>query len=1081
MKSRIKSFALSFVAIPLLVLADACGDVVIGSGAPPAPAVSGFPVVESVTETAFPSAATAHLCNLPATVDAADLLGILFSTHAGTTATPAGWTELYDTGIGMSSQNAAAFVISAVGDEDGGTVDLVTSVSASGASCQVYRITDWSGTIGDVEAATFAISGTNQVDIPALDPTGDADNTLWIAVDHSSDDDIATTTIPNAYGNLVDTAVGAGTNLSARVASATRELNATSEDPGIWTLASNEAQLGVLIAVRHDASGEPPPPSNATPVWNATPNPTFTTSQPGVYSLANSANTADATEDASDTDGDALTFANEAGCSLPTGISIDNVNDEIDYNGTGLAGDTTGCVFSASDGTASANSAAFTIQIADSSAFYFDQDGGSDANDCLTPGTACQTISKANVIEFGPGVSVLFECGDTFGDDLTLDITDSGESGSPITIGQYGTCTGSNDPVIRQSQANGDWITYDSIDFNGDQFPDRVIRIRGDNVVVQNSEVHNGTGDGIDIRGGACATTCTIQNTEIHHLLAGTFGSKDDAHGIGIRAGTGNTVNVTVSNVNIHEVSGDSIQADPDWQSTTGWTINLTVSDSELWTQPLAANFNAGWSAGNIPGEGGLDTKGDTASTQSLTITMNNIVAHGWTDIAEISNRSAFNIKHSVDFTFDRGTVYDTEHCFRLRGDTGTGNPVIEIMNAVVYDCVNAMRVEDALDNPKIYNNTFGSGITTFYQEITGGIDAGADLRNNLFFGTVPANDFTDATNVTFDTDDIANEPDNDYEPCTAATQIVDQGDTIAAVTQDRNAISRAAPYNIGAFETSTATANCMGPPPPGGEHVYYDTLAARSDVNIAVAFRSQEDVEAHWRPNNHDDVSYDPVEDALQTRWPTAGGGSNIDDLRVVIDPPLSSGKVFVTWEAKWSVEWASDGGGDRMNGIRQFKDYQYAKSGGFMLEIRKIHHKTAPNDIEIPAGESGGIDIRTYFGGGGGAGQPDKRLKGTLADFVLGNEVWIRYFLFVEYGGNGKITLWVTQPGDAPTKIYDQATGDSSGDPGEFASFWFEHNSSQTYSGPTSHVWNRNFVVLDGVADLAAAQALVTEGTLE
>ena len=273
---------------------------------------------------------------------------------------------------------------------------------------------------------------------------------------------------------------------------------------------------------------------------------------------------------------------------------------------------------------------------------------------------------------------------------------------------------------------------------------------------------------------------------------------------------------------------------------------------------------------------------------------------------------------------------------------------------------------------------------------------------------------------------------------------------------------------------------------PSAHAQTYFESLAARSDVVIAVAFRSQADVEAHWRPNNHDDVSYDPVEDALQIRWPTAGGGSNINDLQVNIAPTLDSGNVFVTWEGKWSVEWVADGSGTNINGFRQLKDYQYAdsnqySSGGLQLEVRRLCTETAPTEFDAPAGSSGGIDCRTYFGGGGGPGQPEKRLADTLADFVLGNQVWIRYFLFVEYGGNGKITLWVTQPGDAPTKIYDQQPGDSSGDPGAFRSFWFEHNSSQTYSGPTSYVWNKNLVVLDGVADLAEAQSLVTQGSAE
>ncbi len=261
----------------------------------------------------------------------------------------------------------------------------------------------------------------------------------------------------------------------------------------------------------------------------------------------------------------------------------------------------------------------------------------------------------------------------------------------------------------------------------------------------------------------------------------------------------------------------------------------------------------------------------------------------------------------------------------------------------------------------------------------------------------------------------------------------------------------------------------------------YFELLAARSDVVVAVAFRSQADVEAHWAPNNHDDVTYDATQDAAMFTWPSSAG-SNIDQIQIDINPIISSGTVFVTWEERWGPNWALPGGRSGINGFNTMKNHQLSDqgsftSGGLQLEVRKWHRKELMSDNDIQAGKAGTIDIRTYFGGGGGPGG-EKALFGQLADFVLDIEVWARYFLFIEYGGNGKISLWCTQPGDAPTAIYLEATGDSSGDPGPFGAWWFEHNSSQTYSGPTSHVWNRNFVVLDGVADLAEAQALVNQG---
>lgn len=231
----------------------------------------------------------------------------------------------------------------------------------------------------------------------------------------------------------------------------------------------------------------------------------------------------------------------------------------------------------------------------------------------------------------------------------------------------------------------------------------------------------------------------------------------------------------------------------------------------------------------------------------------------------------------------------------------------------------------------------------------------------------------------------------------------------------------------------------------------------------------------------NATDVDYDPNQNAMRFTWPSSAG-SNVDQAQIDIDPPISSGTVFVTWEERWGPNWASAGDGGSINGISTFKNFQYSDNeafdgGGLQLEIRKRNRRSSIDRIDVPAGAAGYIDIRSYFGARGGPGGSDQ-LTGIRADFLLHVETWARYFLFIEYGGNGRISLWCTQPGDAPVAIYLQAEGDSSGDPGEFRSFWFEHNSSQEYSGPTSHVWNRNFAVLTGVSDLAAAQALVAMG---
>ncbi|MEL7537974.1 MAG: hypothetical protein AAFZ58_01555 [Pseudomonadota bacterium] len=263
----------------------------------------------------------------------------------------------------------------------------------------------------------------------------------------------------------------------------------------------------------------------------------------------------------------------------------------------------------------------------------------------------------------------------------------------------------------------------------------------------------------------------------------------------------------------------------------------------------------------------------------------------------------------------------------------------------------------------------------------------------------------------------------------------------------------------------------------------YFEDLSRRSDVVVAIPFDSAAEVGRYVSGRNQD-VDFDPAIGAMRFSWPSNDGGPNVDQAQVDIQPAISSGNVFVTWEERWGPNWASSGNGGSINNINTFKNMQYSdqeafESGGLQLEVRKLNRKSGFREVPVPRGKAGYVDIRTYFGGGGGPGG-SSQLNSIRADYLLDVEVWARYYLFIEYGGRGKISLWVSQENaEGATAVYRQSEGDSSGDPGEFRSFWFEHNSSQDYSGPTSHVWNRNFVVLDGVQNYSEAEALVELGS--
>jgi len=208
------------------------------------------PVVASVTETAFDTDTTDHNVDMPATVNAGDLLLVLFTNDGDeTVTTPAGWSLLASARSGPQVRLSVYYKIAA-GTEGGTTVNFVTSANQQ-AAAQVYRITDWQGTTPpEISAAATATS--TAPDPAFLDPAGwGVSNTLWLAVaGQDRGDQSGTLAYPIGYTEGIST-LSSDTNLSCRTHSARRVLlTATSENPGPFTIPVTEQWVAFTIAVR---------------------------------------------------------------------------------------------------------------------------------------------------------------------------------------------------------------------------------------------------------------------------------------------------------------------------------------------------------------------------------------------------------------------------------------------------------------------------------------------------------------------------------------------------------------------------------------------------------------------------------------------------------------------------------------------------------------------------------------------------------------------------------------------------------------------------------------------------------------
>ena len=210
------------------------------------------PVVASVTETAFSTDTTDHYVDMPATVNAGDLLIALFTNDGdATVTTPSGWTELASNETDGAVRVSVYYKIAA-GTEGGTTVNLVTAAFEQ-AAAQVYRITDWQGTTPP-EISTAA-TGTSTAPNPAfLDPAGwGVSNTLWLVVaGQDRGDQSGTLAYPISYTDGISTqsSVPPVTGV-CRTHSARRVLlTTTSENPGPFTIPVTEQWVAFTIAVR---------------------------------------------------------------------------------------------------------------------------------------------------------------------------------------------------------------------------------------------------------------------------------------------------------------------------------------------------------------------------------------------------------------------------------------------------------------------------------------------------------------------------------------------------------------------------------------------------------------------------------------------------------------------------------------------------------------------------------------------------------------------------------------------------------------------------------------------------------------
>jgi hypothetical protein len=160
---------------------------------------------------------------------------------------------------------------------------------------------------------------------------------------------------------------------------------------------------------------------------------------------------------------------------------------------------------------------------------YYVSPSGSDSNNGTSPGSAIKSLSRASGLQLNPGDQVLLQRGATFSGKLA--IWKNGSSGSPITIGAYGS--GGN-PVVTGDclEIGGSYITM--TDFTVANCTQNGIWTDGTgNVVTGVEAVHNI--HGIDV--GEHAKNTKVVRNYLHNndrMAPNTPGPFDDYGAVGV-------------------------------------------------------------------------------------------------------------------------------------------------------------------------------------------------------------------------------------------------------------------------------------------------------------------------------------------------------------------------------------------------------------------------------------------------------------------------------------------------------------------------------------------------------------------
>lgn len=217
-----------------------------------------FPLINTTSESIEDTDTTTHNFVIPTGAAIGDLM-VLKSSVDGTatiSAMQSGWTKLFEVSAGAGGTGHAWWK-KHDGSESNGT--YTTSVAQKSVNLvSLVKANNWHGTTAPESADDGGYSSTTTPDPPNLAPSWGLEDNLYIAM-FAHDARGTTSVYPTNYDDnqtSVETAAGGG---GCMLGFATRELGATSDNPGTFTVSFSESGVAATICIR-------PKPPFTTPI-----------------------------------------------------------------------------------------------------------------------------------------------------------------------------------------------------------------------------------------------------------------------------------------------------------------------------------------------------------------------------------------------------------------------------------------------------------------------------------------------------------------------------------------------------------------------------------------------------------------------------------------------------------------------------------------------------------------------------------------------------------------------------------------------------------------------------------------------